>query len=600
MGRALGNNLVNLGMLDECRRRRCTSSATSSTTSREAEPDAGLGNGGLGRLAACFLDSMATLGLPGYGYGIRYEFGIFDQDIVDGAPGRAPGRVAALRQPLGDRAPRAHRPGRASAAASSTSPTTRRPRSVTSGSTRRTCSAALRHARSPATATTPSTRCACGGASAGDEFDLDALQRRRLRARRRGQERSPRTSPRSSTRTTTSTPGKELRLKQEYFFVVCDAAGHRAPLQEARPRRASTTLPDKVAIQLNDTHPAIAIAELMRAAGRRERARLGRGLGRSPSRRSATPTTRSCPRRSSAGRWRCSSGCCRATCRSSTRSTAASCAQVRDALSRRRRRALRRMSIIEEGAEKQVRMAHLAIVGSHTVNGVAALHTRAPASATSSPTSTSCAPSGSTTRPTASRRGAGCSQCNPRLSRAHHRGASATGWVTDLDAAARARAARRRRRRSARRWRAGQAREQGAPGRARSQRRRPAIAVDPDSIFDVQVKRIHEYKRQLLNVLHVIALYNRIKRRPDARRRAAHRASSAARRRRATRMAKLIIQLINAVADVVNGDPTSADRLAGRLPAELPRVAGRADHSRPPTCPSRSRPPARRRRAPAT
>ena len=285
--------------------------------------------------------------------------------------------------------------------------------------------------------------------------------------------------------------GQELRLRQEYLFcrrtlqdIIRRYKKHYLLYDDQKGLRPFDRFAERTAIQLNDTHPALAIPELMRILRRRGGARLGRGLGNHHRRPSPTPTTPCCPRRWSAGRSRSSAGCCRATCRSSTRSTTASSRGPR-ALPRRRRRAAARMSIIEEGGEQRVRMAHLAIVGGHAVNGVAALHTRDPQERRCSATSTRCGRRSSATRPTASRRAAGCKKANPRAV-ALITGAIGEGWVTDLasssgwiplaDDAAFA--------------------ESGAASSAANkaalkiiadqyEHRGTAIAVDPDSLFDV-------------------------------------------------------------------------------------------------------------------
>ena len=216
-----------------------------------------------------------------------------------------------------------------------------------------------------------------------------------------------------------------------------------------------------------------------------------------------------------------------------------------------------RVSLIEERPARKVRMAHLAVVGTHSTNGVAAIHSDLLRDAPCSRTSPSCFPSGSTTRPTASRRGAGCCWPTP-ASPALITEAIGDGWVTDLaqlrgsspladDAAFRAEVPR------------GQARGQGAVRRL-AQGRRPGQAVDPDTIFDSQIKRIHEYKRQLLNVLHVVVLYNRLRDDPqlDVPPRTFFFAGKAA---PAYHLAKLIIKLINNVAAAIDADPAVRGRL---------------------------------------
>ena len=241
---------------------------------QEEEP--GLGNGGLGRLAACYMDSLATLAIPAIGYGIRYEFGIFDQVIRDGWQVEKTDKWLRARQPLGDPAARdrlrrrARRPHRARR-------DEERAATACAGCPSAWCAAWPTTRRSSATATAPPTCCASG--------------------RPRRPSRS--TSPPSTSATTGGAVdekvasenltkvlypndeplrGKRLRLEQQYFFVSCALQDMiRIHLQTAAPRSRASH--DKYAVQLNDTHPAIARGRADAAPGRRARARLGRGVG---------------------------------------------------------------------------------------------------------------------------------------------------------------------------------------------------------------------------------------------------------------------------------------------------------------------------------
>ena len=369
-------------------------------------------------------------------------------------------------------------------------------------------------------------------------------------------------------------PGVLLRLRHP--------AGHPPPLQEALPdvRRAAGAA-DLRSLRREGRHPAQRHPSRPghpRAdahAGGRRRARLGRGVGRSPRDLRLHQPHRPARGAGALAGEPAREHAARGISRSSTRSTGASWTTCAGASASDDARA-RRMSIIEEDGERRVRMATLAIVGSHSVNGVAALHTRDPDRGASSATSTSCGPRSSATRPTASPSAAGCSSATPSWrsssptpsARVDHRPRSAAQLVPLAGDAAFARA-----------WREAKRREQARAwprSSAASTSARPRRHVDPDSLFDVQVKRIHEYKRQLLNVLHVITLYNRIKDDPqrdvlprtvDLRRQggaglrhgqADHPADQRGRRRRERRP----------------GRPRPA---RSRLPRRLPRLAGRAD-----------------------
>ena len=337
-------------------------------------------------------------------------------------------------------------------------------------------------------------------------------------------------------------------------------------LRGTAARRASTR---SWAAQLNDTHPAIAVAELMRLLVDEHEHGLGRRPGTITQRTlRATPTTRCCPRRSRTGRCRCSARCCRATSRSSTRSTGASSTRCGSAIPATTARGARLSLIDEDGRADACAWRTSPCVGSHAINGVAALHSELLKQTVLRDFTESCPEKfNNKTNGVTPRRWLVLS--NPRLTRADHRGASATAGSPTSTQLARLEpladdAA------FQQDWRAVKRANKRALA-ARHQASAPASSSIPQSLFDVQVKRMHEYKRQHLNVLHIVTLY--------------HAAASATRGADATprtvifggkaapgyRMAKLIIKLINAVADGGQPRPDVRGPAEGRVPAQLQR-----------------------------
>jgi starch phosphorylase len=561
MGRTLGNSLVNLGLVDDC--------ATALgelgyrlEDLREAEWDAGLGNGGLGRLAACFLDSLATLGYPSYGYGLRYDYGIFHQRIVAGAQVEVPdgwlryGNPWEIPRP-GDRF-RIRFFGRVRTFVDE------RGRLSHEWIDTKDVLATPYDTPIPGYGTETVNTLRLWGARAVQEFDLEEFNEGdyvgAVEARARSENICRVLYPNDNVFV-----GKELRLAQEYFFVSATLQDiirrykkRYALFDRPQGLRPFDRFADKVAIQLNDTHPALAIPELMRLLVDTEE------LGWDEAWDITTRTfgyTNHTVMPEALERWPVSL----------VGSMLPRHLQIIYEINERflalvRQRSgpddarCRRLSLIEEDGEPRVRMAHLAIVGSHAVNGVAELHTEIlttqvfPEFHELWPGKFSNKTNGVTPR-------RWLLKSNPDLSRVIS-DAIGTAWVTDLDQLRKLvplagdavfgeawRAAKRQ-----------QKLELAADIHRQYERRGLTLRVDPDSLFDVQVKRIHEYKRQLLNVLHVITLYNRIRdgAADDAVPRTVIFGGKAA---PGYHMAKLIIRLINAVGDVVNGDPTVSDRL---------------------------------------
>ena len=547
MGPQLGNNLVNLGILQTTRDAMNELGLhLDPIMAQEEEP--GLGNGGLGRLAACYLDSLATLQIPSLGYGIRYEFGIFHQELRDGQQVELTDKWLRYGNPWEIARPEwtveVKLGGRTESSVDEQGRTKVRwiPDRVVMGVPYDTpvlgyhCNTAntLRLWR----------------AEAAESFDFAAFNagdyyravERKLVSENLTKVLYPNDEPEQ---------GKQLRLEQQFFFDSCALQDmirilfrQRLPLEDFHK---------KFAIQLNDTHPAIAVPELMRllidehamdwdvAWEITERTLSYTNHTLLPEALECWPLplfARLLPRHLEII-YQINEGFLdkvRIACLGDSEQVA-------------------RMSIIGEDGERSVRMAHLACVGSHAINGVAELHTELLKNKVLkdfyalSPAKFSNKTNGVTPR-------RWIVLANPRLARLLD-SALGSGWVKDLemlrgleplaeDADFRAR------------WR--DIKRHNKHKLAHYLRQKTGIATDPDSLFDVQVKRIHEYKRQHLNVLHIIALYNRIKQDPNAEflPRTFIFAGKAA---PGYRMAKLIIRLICGVADIVNRDSALRGRL---------------------------------------
>ena len=506
----------------------------------EVEPDAALGNGGLGRLAACFLDSMATMGVPGYGYGIRYEYGMFHQGIENGQQVEHPDNWLRYGNPWEFPRPEVlyqvkfH--GRVVDYADEYGH-----KNYQWVDTDDVMAMAYDYPI-PGYDTGTVNNMRLWAAKSSRDFDLKYFNEGNYIAAVEDKNDSENLSKVLYPDDTTEM-GRELRLKQQFFFV--SASLQDMLYRYSKSGTALDGLPDKVAIQLNDTHPSIAVAELMRILIDQHHFEWGRAWDITTRTFAYTNHTlmpealetwpvplfeRVLPRH----------------------------LQIIYEINHRFLKDVmhhypgdpelwQRMSLIDEAKGKRIRMAHLAIVGSHKVNGVAAIHTRLMKETIFAdfhrlwPDKIVNMTNGVTPR-------RWLNQANPALSAliTRHIG---RGWIKELDqlrqlaplaadAAFRDAFVRVKRDNKVR--------------LAQVIRQRLAIRVDPDSLFDVQIKRIHEYKRQLLNVLHVITLYNRLRAGADAPPRTVIFGGKAA---PGYRMAKLVIRLINDVADIVNNDP---------------------------------------------
>jgi starch phosphorylase len=545
IGRSLANNLANLGIEPlVCERLR--GKGLDWQTLAEEEPDAGLGNGGLGRLAACFLDSLATLQIPAIGYGLRYQYGMFRQDIVNGWQVEHPDNWLRLPDPW---------------------EVVRRSKSVevTLG-----CSFTLAGSTLQPLRDHPYVICGIpcdrpvvgyGGqtintlrlweASARNVFDYGEFSRgdfvEAVLDKLAAETLTRVLYPDDSTRA-----GKALRFAQEYFLVACSLAD----ILDRFRRRGNDwhALPDKVAIQLNDTHPALAVAELMRLLV--DTVKLGWDDAWDLTRRTLAYTNHTLLPEA-LEKWPAGF----------FETVLPRHLEILYEINRRFLDEVRahfpgdearaqRMSLFDgDGESKQVRMAQVAIVGTHSTNGVAAIHSELLRTHTVKdfaemyPERFSNKTNGVTPR-------RWLLLANPELAR-HITEVIGDGWITDLSQLRRLApladdSAFQSGFRKAKRALKGRFADwvKSATGQP----------IDPDSIFDSQVKRIHEYKRQLLNLLHILVLYNRMRSDPkhDAPPRTFFFAGKAA---PAYRLAKLIIKLINNVAAVIDNDPAVKGRL---------------------------------------
>jgi len=548
MGRALGNAMHNLG-LDAAVTEAMHNLGLRLEELVDAEHDAGLGNGGLGRLAACFLDSCATLQLPVRGYGIRYQYGMFRQRLEDGHQVEDPdhwlrdGNPWELERP--EFTQRVHYYGRTESYRDAQGKW--RMRWVD-------CHDVLAIPYDipvPGYGNRTVNTLRLWSAAATDEFDLDEFNAgsytESVEAKNSAEHITMVLYPNDA-----SENGKALRLRQQYFLAS-------ASLQDVLQRWCRVHGPhfddfaDHNCFQLNDTHPTIAVAELMRLLLDEHGVEWDRAW-RITCRTMAYTNHTLLPE--ALERWPV-----RLFERLLPRLLDiiyAINARFLDQVAQRwpgDTDRLARMSIIEEGGEKQVRMAWLAIVGSFSVNGVAELHSQLLRCGLFRdfydlwPEKFNNKTNGVTPR-------RWLAWANPAL-RALLQQQMGDGWIADLDQLEQLRpladdAAFRER------WRA--VKRANKVRLAALVRRECEVTFDPDSLFDVQVKRIHEYKRQLLNLLHVIHLYDRIKQGDTANwsNRCVLIGGKAA---PGYAIAKLIIKLINNVASVVNHDPAVGDRL---------------------------------------
>ncbi len=552
IGRTLGNSLVNLGLYDECYQT-LFELGYDLEEIRDVEEEAGLGNGGLGRLAACFLDSMATLELPACGYGIRYDYGMFHQRIRDGHQVEEPDDWLRLGNPWEIARPedtlKVQFYGRVERY------TDQKGNSRYRWVDTHDVQALPYDMPVPGYRNNTVNNLRLFSAKSTHEFDLDYFNHGDyLRA----------CEDKSHTENITkvlypkddSAQGRELRLKQEYLLV---SASLQDILQRfTRQHDDWKLLPDHVAIQLNDTHPALAVAELMRLLLDRE------GLGWEDAWDITTRTfayTNHTVMPEALEKW--STGLLGHLLPRHLEVIYEINQRFLDEVARRYPgdgERLARMSLIEEGYEPKVRMAHLAIVGSHSINGVSALHTQIIKDRVLRdfnefyPDRFNNKTNGVTPR-------RWLKKANAPLA---YLISDAIGdkWVSNLQLL---------------RNLVPLADNTEFQGRWREIKRlnkdrlaghlhyKQGLVLDPDTMFDCQVKRLHDYKRQLLNILHAITLYNRLKSGNDTDfvPRTILLAGKAA---PGYFHAKQTIKLATAVGQVINNDP----QVAGRLQVVFP------------------------------
>jgi starch phosphorylase len=544
IGRSLSNNVINL-LLDPIVKDALQQKDISWPGLVEEEPDAGLGNGGLGRLAACFLDSMATMQLPAMGYGLRYEYGIFKQSILDGWQLEKPDNWLRRADPW-----EVTRPQEAVEVKLNCS------FELHGGSLR------VSPGRPSSLIGVPFDRPVVGyggktvntlrlwAATAPDYFDFQEFSSGDFVAALAGS-----LTAESITRVLypddSTTVGQALRFVQEYFLVAASL------VDLVRRFRSDNSdwnlLPEKVAIQLNDTHPALAVPELMRIL--LDEAGLGweaawhiaqqtlaytnhtllpEALEKWPLVWFETMLPRHLEIIFEINRRLLSS--------------------VRERFPRDEERA-RRVGLVEEGMPQKIRMANLAIVGSHSTNGVAAIHSGLLRTSTvkhladTFPERFNNKTNGVTPR-------RWLLLANPALSHVITE-AIGDGWVRDLSILRNLKPL---------------ADDQAFRDAFRNAKHRAklqfadwlnaitGLTIDPNTILDCQVKRIHEYKRQLLNALRIVVLYNRLRENPslEIQPRTFIFAGKAA---PAYQLAKLIVKFINNLAGTIDGDPAVRGRI---------------------------------------
>ena len=543
-GRSTANNVTNL-LLDPLVEQAAKENGIDWLSLLEEEPDAGLGNGGLGRLAACFLDSMATMQLPATGYGLRYEYGMFRQSIVDG-----------WQKENADNWLRESDPWEIA----------RPPEKV---EVKLNCSIQVRGGQFDVIRDRPSSLYGIpfdrpvvgyGGktintlrlwaAAAPDDFHFQEFGNGDFIGAL-GETLEAESLTRVLYPDDSTALGRRLRFVQEYFLVACSLADIVRRFR--RHNNDWDKLPEKAAIQLNDTHPAMAVPELMRIL--LDDAHLGWEEAWDLTRRTLAYTNHTLLPEA-LEKWPVEG----------FEVLVPRQLEIVYEINRRlledaRKRfpgdegRVERVSLVEEGGERKIRMANLAIVGSHSTNGVAAVHSKLLRNSTVKdladmfPERFNNKTNGVTPRRWLLQANLGLASVITE--------AIGEGWITDLRELSKLKPL------------AGDSafRDAFLASKAQAKIRfanwlkaTSGRIVDPQTVFDCQIKRIHEYKRQLLNALRIIVQYNRLQENPNLEvvPRTYFFAGKAA---PAYRLAKLIIKFINNLAETIDSDPVSRGRI---------------------------------------
>ena len=544
IGRSLANNVTNL-LLDPVAKQAIQQKNIDWLAVLEQEPDAGLGNGGLGRLAACFLDSLATMQFPAMGYGLRYEYGIFKQTVQDGWQHEAADNWLRRADPWEVARPQEKVQINLNCSFE-----------IHGGSLR-----ALPH-RPSSLIGIPFDRPVVGyggktintlrlwAAAAPDYFDFRQFSSGDFVAAL-----AETLTAESITRVLypddSTSRGQALRFVQEYFLVAASLAD-----LVRRFRRINNdwhTLPEQVAIQLNDTHPALAVPELMRIL--LDEAHLDWEEAWDLTQRTLAYTNHTLLPEA-LEKWPLAwfETMLPRHLEIILEINRRLLDEVRTRFSGEEERA-RNITLVEEGDQRQIRMANLAIVGSHSTNGVAAIHSQLLRTTTVKdlaemfPERFNNKTNGVTPR-------RWLLLANPGLASAI-KDAIGESWITDLGQLRSLKnfADDKSFRETFRR-----AKHEAKVQFANWLKSTSGLVVDPDTIFDSQVKRIHEYKRQLLNGLRIVVLYNRLRDNPNLEM-VPTTFLFAGKAAPAYRLAKLIIKFINNLAGTLDGDPAVRGRL---------------------------------------